>query len=287
MSGLAFAACFLAAIFWPGTGGAVFFLTLCVVLNFGAFHEFFSLSERVIAPGFRRWTPVLAAAFVLAVARTSAQSGAGAAGPLPHAALGVFLLGGAVLALREREPRKGFSAFLVSCGGFLLLAWTLSAMPRLYFDGGGSSGRLLVLYLVLVTKLADVGAYTVGTLTARRPAGNHKIAPSISPKKSWEGLAGGVAAAVATAVVLSLTLGDRLVFQGQPMNGPAHALVIGVGLTLIGFVGDLLESCLKRAAQAKDSGRIPGLGGVLDVLDSLVLTAPAFLAYLLWVCGEN
>jgi phosphatidate cytidylyltransferase len=151
----------------------------------------------------------------------------------------------------------------------LLLAWERATA----WNGVlAVTGRLLVLYLVLVVKCADVGAFFCGTLFGR-----HKLLPRISPGKTWEGLFGGLAAGTAGSLGFAWAAGGRL---GDVPLGLTHAVVLGFLLSAAGVVGDLFESLLKRAAGAKDSGSwIPGFGGVLDVLDSVLFAAPVLFIY--------
>ena len=129
-------------------------------------------------------------------------------------------------------------------------------------------GRWLVLYLILVTKMGDVGAYAVGNLIGR-----HTLLPRISPKKTIEGFVGAVIFSMICAVVAQSLLGTQSVFGRSPSWG--LSIIMGLILGLCGQLGDLAESLLKRDCQVKDSGNLfPGLGGILDVLDSLLFTAP-------------
>jgi phosphatidate cytidylyltransferase len=121
---------------------------------------------------------------------------------------------------------------------------------------------------------SDIGAYIVGRL-----AGGPRLAPSISPGKTWSGAAGGLLAAVAVGVVAGL----------GPHSGGASATagVIGGGLGLVAQLGDLLESKLKRHFGIKDSGHIiPGHGGLLDRLDAVLIAAPVAAA-LAWMAGPG
>jgi phosphatidate cytidylyltransferase len=129
----------------------------------------------------------------------------------------------------------------------------------------------VLLWVLMVTKSCDIGAYFVG-----RAIGRHKLIPWLSPGKTWEGLAGGVVFSVVVAWA-----GLWLLARGSEAPVPAWwvAVVPGAALALVGQAGDLFESILKRDAGIKDSGRsLPGFGGVLDVIDSPILAAPvAFL----------
>ncbi|MCX7009821.1 MAG: phosphatidate cytidylyltransferase, partial [Kiritimatiellaeota bacterium] len=130
----------------------------------------------------------------------------------------------------------------------------------------------LILYLLLVVKLSDTGAYFVGCTI-----GHHKLVPRISPKKTWEGFFGGLAFALVASLLWWHFSGGRLGPLAFPLP---HAIGLALLLALMGVLGDLAESILKRAANVKDSASyIQGMGGVLDVLDSLLLAAPTLYIY--------
>jgi phosphatidate cytidylyltransferase len=138
----------------------------------------------------------------------------------------------------------------------------------------GRTGRIYALFLVVVVKVTDIGAFFVG-----RSLGRHKMFPRISPGKSWEGLAGGLLSGVAVGLVLygffRLPGADGVIRFGMISMTWIQAGVLSLMLSGVGVLGDLVESLLKRATSAKDSGTlIPGMGGILDVLDSLLLGAP-------------
>ncbi len=126
-------------------------------------------------------------------------------------------------------------------------------------------GLDLLAWLVLLVAATDVGAYAAG-----RSIGGPKLAPRISPKKTWAGFFGGLAAAVAVTVICALWAG-RLT---------AEPLIVAAGLSVVAQIGDLLESWCKRRAAIKDSGHlIPGHGGALDRLDGFLTAAPALWIY--------
>ena len=135
-----------------------------------------------------------------------------------------------------------------------------------------ATGSYYVLYFILVTKFSDTGAYAVGSLIGR-----HKMIPRISPGKTWEGFGGAI-------VVSTLREPGLRAFSGrQKMPGMnwMHAVVLGVILSSAAVVGDLIESLFKREAGVKDSGKFfPGIGGILDLLDSLLFNAPIMYLYL-------
>jgi len=131
-----------------------------------------------------------------------------------------------------------------------------------------TQGTWLVLYLILVTKMGDLGAYAVGSLMGR-----HTLMPRISPKKTIEGFVAAVLSSTLTALLAQPLLGQQTIF-GWPAS-PVLSLILGVIVGICGQLGDLAESLLKRDCQVKDTGSLlPGLGGVLDVIDSLLFTAP-------------
>jgi len=135
------------------------------------------------------------------------------------------------------------------------------------------AGEFLVLFLAVVTWASDAGAYYAGTLW-----GKHPLLPSVSPKKTVEGVLGGMISAISAALLAQ--------WWFVPQFSSADALILGILLTGTGLLGDLFESMIKRRMGVKDSGGIlPGHGGMLDRLDSLLFTAPTFYYYVAYVRG--
>lgn len=140
----------------------------------------------------------------------------------------------------------------------------LLALPGVNRTPAGGVG--LVLYLVILTELNDVAQYICGKAFGRR-----KVVPTVSPGKSWGGLIGGVAVTVLAAWLLAPVL--------TPLR-PMHALYAGLIIGPFGFLGDITVSAVKRDIGIKDTGTLlPGHGGILDRVDSLTVTAPAFLHF--------
>ena len=163
--------------------------------------------------------------------------------------------------------KEGSTDHIISIGVTLLalfyISWFFSYFIKIKFL---PNGAYLVCYLVLVTKSADIAAYFIG-----KSFGKHNLIPRISPKKTIEGTLSGLF----TSVVVS--------FLAMPLIGISylHALILGVLLGVTGQVGDLAESLLKRDCSVKDSSsNISGFGGVLDMIDSLLFTAPVFYFYI-------
>jgi len=167
-----------------------------------------------------------------------------------------------------RDTNGALVDVAITFTGIVYVAWLSAYMVLLRcWNTNGIDGRALIFFLFLVTWATDTGAYVVGSLIGR-----HKLYPKISPKKSVEGALGGLAFSVGIAVACKYTFYTVLTLH--------DALVLGVILGIVGQVGDLAESMIKRSARVKDSGGlIPGHGGMLDRIDSLLLNAPALYYY--------
>jgi phosphatidate cytidylyltransferase len=170
----------------------------------------------------------------------------------------------------SRSNTAGILAISTTLFGLMYVPWLLNFIQKINFFPG-VDGKFYVLYFVLVTKFSDTGAYAVGSLIGR-----HKMIPRISPGKTWEGLGGAIFLSTVASLVFVNFFGDKM----AGMNW-RHALVLGVLLGSTAVVGDLIESLFKREAGVKDSGRLfPGIGGILDLLDSLLFNAPIMYLYL-------
>ncbi|MCX5669482.1 MAG: phosphatidate cytidylyltransferase [Candidatus Omnitrophica bacterium] len=147
--------------------------------------------------------------------------------------------------------------------GILYVSWFFSFLIKIrYLD----SGLAFLAALLIITKLGDIGAYLVGS-----NFGKHLLIPRISPNKTIEGSLGGLIFSIIGALACNIFLGFNYV----------QLILIGLGLGVLGQLGDLSESLLKRDCQVKDSSNLfPGMGGVLDEIDSLLFAAPVFYFYL-------
>lgn len=272
------------ALFYKGMVGAVVFTIVGAVVFARGLKEFFTMLEKVGYRGFPTLTCSVGAIMFLSVALPSLIMGGSKGYPeLEILVITAFVITGFIRVFKSEDHKNGLLQHLVSIGGLMYVCWTLNFIAKIYFiEGVEMSGRYLVLFLVAVTKSSDIGAYFTGTTTAKiLKGGNHKIAPRLSPGKSWEGFWGGCALSVIVAIVLVATLGENLYVNGQQVITYAWAVVIGVTFGTLGFLGDIAESVLKRSSGMKDSGSIlPGMGGIMDVIDSLTLVAPLFYCFI-------
>lgn len=189
--------------------------------------------------------------------------------------------------LRLGEPVRGaasLSEIAVGLAGFVYVAVLFNYAAKLLFlmpewrRGDGviaTPAAFLMLWLIAVTKFSDMGAYLAGSLVGR-----HKMIPHISPGKTWEGFAGGLAFSQLAASGLYALFPQHFTVLG----GWGHVVALGFLLAVLAVIGDLAESVIKRALGAKDSGQmLPGIGGAMDLIDSLCFTAPALYLYLQWL----
>lgn len=175
------------------------------------------------------------------------------------------------------KDEKPFSNIAITLFGLIYLTIPLGTLVSInYFFPVESmqDGRIWLIYLLLVTKITDVGAYVCG-----KKFGSIKITPYISPSKTLEGAAGGLAASVLTSVLFCY-LSPFLFSMPSPLLPFFTSLWLGALISLAAQFGDLAESLLKRDGKIKDSNQLPGLGGVLDVVDSLVFTGPLLYLFL-------
>ena len=184
----------------------------------------------------------------------------------------LFVLGLCVRQFMSPRVATGIIAISTTLFGLMYVPWLLNFIQKINFFGqAGVEGAYYVLYFVLVTKFSDCGAYAVGSLI-----GKHKMIPRVSPGKTWEGFAGAVIVSTAASVIFARLAGSHL--AGMTLT---HSIILGIILSIAAVVGDLIESLFKREAGLKDSGSMfPGIGGILDLLDSLLFNAPIMYLYL-------
>jgi len=165
--------------------------------------------------------------------------------------------------------------------GLFYIPWLFSFVTKIIFLlprglEGQVSGHWYVLWLVVVTKFSDMGAYLTGSLI-----GKHPLVPHISPKKTWEGFFGALVFSIGGGCGLLALMPEKLSYLTQ-----TDAVILGLVLGFAAIIGDLAESIIKRSAGVKDSGKmLPGIGGALDLIDSILFTAPLLFFYLRFVVG--
>ena len=182
----------------------------------------------------------------------------------------LFVLGLCLRQFFSRSNTAGILAISTTLFGLMYVPWLLNFIQKINFFPG-VEGHYYLLYFIVITKFSDTGAYLVGSLIGR-----HKMIPRISPGFSWEGFGGALVVSILASLLFVYYLGDHM----RGMNW-THAIALGLLLGLAAVIGDLIESIFKREAGVKDSGKFfPGIGGILDLLDSLLFNAPIMYLYL-------
>ena len=254
----------------------LFFITIAGIGLLGLW-EYFEMLDRRGVPNFKLTALITAVVFLAGSFLTFRSYGPEKSYDFEIAVLVVFLLvvfGRQMFrGTRDQNPLETMAYTLF---GLLYIVWLFNFLTKIVYlaprePSGEMIGQYYVLYLLLVTKFSDMGAYLTGSVFGR-----HKLVPHISPHKSWEGLAGAILFAVGGSFGLWYLIPDKL-----SVFGTGDLLVLGVLLGLAAVIGDLAESIVKRSADAKDSGGLlPGIGGVLDLIDSLLFTAPILFFYM-------
>lgn len=181
-------------------------------------------------------------------------------------------------AVRAPLEAIGYTVF-----GLLYIPWLFNFVTKIIYltprtEAGDTTGQYYLIYLLVVTKFSDMGAYVFGSLF-----GKHPFAPHISPKKTWEGFCGALFSSLLGGCWLYVLMPDRL-----PALRFEDVFILSLVLGLVAVIGDLAESIIKRSTLAKDSSHIlPGIGGTLDLIDSILFTAPVMYFYLRLVVGVS
>jgi phosphatidate cytidylyltransferase len=265
-------------VLWGST--AIFAVAVGLVTLLALF-EYFALGEAIGHRAYRFWTASCALLLIfvqwvlageaayrlsgdLVASRTVWWFGGAVAGL--ETVFFIFVLGTAVIALFTKRPLvETLPAAGISSSGLILVAFPLSYAVRL--QGAGTQGPALLLFAMVIIWVGDTAAYFVGRLFGR-----YKLAPHLSPNKTWEGTVASFLGSLVVALVLA-----RLMTVPLP-----HLLGMAAVGNVAGQVGDLLESAYKRSAGIKDSGSLlPGHGGVLDRIDALILAIPVVWYY--WI----
>jgi phosphatidate cytidylyltransferase len=274
VSGIAMWIIALAAVF---SGNEIIFLLLIGSLAMAGLWEYFHMLERSGIRCFTAFGLICgAASFVgsFLALRTNSQA---EAYDFENIVLLVFLFG--VIGRQMFRPtgkHAPLEAMAYTLFGLLYVVWLFNFMTKIIYvvprtPQGVTTGQFYVAYLVAVTKLSDTGAYFVGSRIGR-----HQMMPHISPSKTWEGFCGSLVFSTGASCLLIFLLPKHLAWLNL-----FHGMILGPLIGVAAVVGDLGESILKRSTGVKDSGvLLPGIGGVLDLIDSLLFTAPLLYFYL-------
>ena len=272
VSGISIAVALFAAFFFlPDAFLPLVLAAIAALLSL----EFYQILTAAGIPNFNRWGTVASVLLTLGMWY------------LPPGGLAIVLPVCIIAILLRQFPQKNNPRPIETIAGTLLgifyIGFLWSFMAALVTGNVGSlwpfhplggfttvtmPSRWLLLYAVFAAKFTDIGAYLVGCLFGR-----HKLFPRISPNKSWEGVAGGLFLGTLSCSLLAYFLP---VFASYGFFSLPRIIIASLLICIAGIVGDLVESLFKRAATIKDSaGFIPGMGGTLDLLDSILFTAPA------------
>jgi phosphatidate cytidylyltransferase len=280
--------CVVGLVLWGSTALVAIGTALVILL---ALFEFFALGDAIGHRAYRFWTASCALLLVFlqwffASVAGSGYLGVGRAEISIYPSFGrhalalfglrvsttdvffLFLLGMTALTLWTKRPMvEALPAAGISSSGLLLVVLPLTFAIRLHAIP--EQGPAILLFVLVITWVGDTAAYFVG-----RAIGKHKLAPVLSPNKSWEGSIASIFGAVIVAVVFA-----KWIIVPLP-----HLLGMAIVGNIAGQAGDLLESAYKRSAGVKDSGSLlPGHGGVLDRIDALILAIPVVWYYWIWI----
>ena len=239
---------------------------LCILVVLLIIQAQFELSKLAAAKNLKIFLPVSITASILFAANRYLQQLAEFPPDAYLSILSAFVLFALLL---YQYKTLGTSGVLANCGAnyfsilYLGLLGSFCIAIRIKF------GLWPLLMFIFVVKSADIGAYSIGSLF-----GKHKFSPKISPGKTWEGMCGAVAAAIIVSI------GFALICDIMPL---LPATIFGLGFAFVGQLGDLAESMIKRDAEQKDSAnKVPGFGGVLDIVDSPLVAAPLAYLFFMW-----
>lgn len=262
------------------SGSKIFWLTVVGLLSLLGVHEYLRMLGQSLPPYFR-WAAVLGCgAYLLAWYLFLGNGGTSELSSIDAIFVIGLVLGSFLLQLnRPIEQRQTLENVTNIVFASLYAVFLFNFLIRiLYLPGeqaqgqiNATNGHFYALFLLAITKGTDMGAFIVGSLM-----GKNKMAPYISPKKTWEGFAGAMLFSFIAAIAVYVPLQEKLTLLNW-----THVLVLAPVLGVAAVLGDLAESVVKRSLLAKDSGStIPGIGGVLDLIDSICFTAPILYLYL-------
>jgi phosphatidate cytidylyltransferase len=259
------------------SGYEILFWLLISAFGLIALWEFYGMMDHAALPNFKITAMLCGAVMLAGSFHYFSTIGPASSYDFEIAVMLFFLLtvfGRQMFArLRHAEPLQTMAYTLF---GLLYVLWLFNFTTKILYltprsVSGMVTGQFYVLYLIAVTKFSDMGAYLTGSAIGR-----HLMSPQISAKKTWEGFFG----ALLLALLCSLGLFKLMPGHLSELTW-THATVLGLLLGVGAVIGDLAESIVKRSTGVKDSGRLlPGIGGALDLIDSLLFTAPLLFFYL-------
>jgi len=263
----------LAVVFWLPPTGLYVFMNIVVAQ---AVWEFYKICEVKGLPSFKVWGVI---GTVSLISGSWFFFGSPWFEKLSYdfdiVILIIFAVGVFIRQFPQKLNPRGIETMAVTLFGLIYVGWLANFITRINFAYRPSpDGRYFVMLLVVTTKFTDIGAYLTGTTIGR-----HKMMPRLSPKKTWEGTIGGIILAIGGSLLCCLWLTpETMKCRGLT---PTHAVIIGLLLGVAAVIGDLAESLIKREAGVKDSSNVlPGHGGCLDMIDSLLFTAPLLYVYM-------
>ncbi|MFK7912056.1 MAG: phosphatidate cytidylyltransferase [Akkermansiaceae bacterium] len=264
------------------SGNAWAFIGLIILLAAFSLWEFFQMTRIGGMPSQPKWGVLVGLTYLFSLGILLGSGGRDALDQLwlfDVLFIAVLLIGGLLIQLRKPvEGKNTITEVAVTVLGFLYVPVLFSFLARLLFLPEGADavpGAWLMIWVIAVTKFTDMGAYITGSLI-----GKHKMIPHISPAKTWEGFFGALFFAQLAGCGLFALMPDSL----SILHSWIWVIGLGILLALLAVVGDLAESVLKRSIGTKDSGNtLPGIGGALDLIDSICFTAPALYFILIWL----
>ncbi len=269
---------FSTLLLWSVLGGVLWFfrtngaLALITIISVLTLREFYKLMRGAGYAPFDKFGMLFGGAITLSP-WIQAQTG----WPVQHLLLPLATIVFSVRLLAERTPETRVESLASTLLGLVyvsvMMAFLVAIITPLAGDDVSPTGRLLLcLWLVATAKFCDVGALLSGMAFGR-----HRMSPQISPKKTWEGAVGGVLVSMGVGAGVAWLARDYF----PPHLTPGIAALFAAPIAMLGIAADLVESVVKRRANMKDSGAtFPGIGGMFDLSDSLLLTAP--VAYFLF-----
>jgi phosphatidate cytidylyltransferase len=252
-----------------------FFLAIIMFLGGSGMVEFYDLARKRGLVCFKGWGVfggllLMGATFLYLSGVLAVDVAPAEANDFETSFLIMFVLGLCVRQFVSKSNTAGMLAISTTLFGLMYVPWLVNFIQKINFFPN-VEGKFYVLYFIVVTKFSDLGAYVTGSLF-----GKHKMIPRISPGKTWEGFAGAIV--ISTLISLGYA---KLAASHLPAMTTIHAVILGIILSSTAVVGDLIESIFKREAGVKDSGKLfPGIGGILDLMDSLLFNAPIMYLYL-------